>query len=178
MARGPRIALLAYGALNAVLYCNLLPLWDGFDEPFHYAFVQHLSRTGQLPVTGQSVISGEVQRSLELAPGSHLVQRNLPFITTFADYLGLPAEERTRRRGELAALRSSGPSHPTGGPNYEAQQAPLAYALLAPFDRLWRDTPLLSRVLRLRLLCALGAVLAVGILALRICESLDVPETF
>ena len=30
------LAVLAYGALNAILYAGLLPLWDGFDEPFHH----------------------------------------------------------------------------------------------------------------------------------------------
>ena len=49
MAGRLELALLAYGALNAILYATLLPLWDGFDEPFHYSFVQHLARTRELP---------------------------------------------------------------------------------------------------------------------------------
>ena len=31
--------LIAYGAANALLYATLLPLWEGFDEPFHYSYV-------------------------------------------------------------------------------------------------------------------------------------------
>src|SRR5678815_2292967 len=119
MAGRLELALLAYGALNAILYSTLLPLWDGFDEPFHYSFVQHLARTRELPVTGHTPISGEVQRSLELAPASHLVQRNLPFVTTFADYFHLPPEERDKRRLELTELRDPTHSLEPGGPNYE-----------------------------------------------------------
>jgi len=37
------LALLAYGLLNATLYTGLLPLWEGFDEPFHFAYVQQLA---------------------------------------------------------------------------------------------------------------------------------------
>ncbi len=43
--------------------------------------------------------------------------------------------------------------------NYEAQQTPLAYLLLAPLDMLWAHQPLPVRVLRLRLFCAIVAVL-------------------
>ena len=32
-----RTVLLIYGALNAFLYAGLLPLWEGFDEPFQEA---------------------------------------------------------------------------------------------------------------------------------------------
>jgi hypothetical protein len=28
------IAVLAYGALNPIVYARPLPLWDGFEEPF------------------------------------------------------------------------------------------------------------------------------------------------
>ena len=31
--------LIAYGVANALLYATLLPLWEGFDEPFHYSYV-------------------------------------------------------------------------------------------------------------------------------------------
>ena len=43
------LALTAYGILNGVLYGSLLPLWEGFDEPFHYAYVQALSTGKSLP---------------------------------------------------------------------------------------------------------------------------------
>ena len=38
--------------LRGVFYCNLIPLWEGFDEWGHYAFVEHLRlHAGALPRT-------------------------------------------------------------------------------------------------------------------------------
>src|SRR5262245_19742225 len=117
------IVLLLYGAVNACLYSALLPLWDGFDEPFHYAYVHHLRTAGTLPVFGQTPISGEIARSLRLAPASYLVKRNIPWVTTFEEYFALPAEERVARRRQLEAVDPR--AQDAGGLNYEAQQAPL-----------------------------------------------------
>ncbi|MGE5644977.1 MAG: hypothetical protein ACM336_04210 [Acidobacteriota bacterium] len=35
--------LAAFAVLSAVLYSALLPLWEGFDEPFHFAYVQYVA---------------------------------------------------------------------------------------------------------------------------------------
>ena len=63
-------AVALFGILNATLYCLLLPLWEGFDEPFHYGYVQTLSAKGELPVLGKTRLSREVLQSLHLAPAS------------------------------------------------------------------------------------------------------------
>src|SRR5207249_2043313 len=124
-----RLALLLYGALNASLYANLLPLWDGFDEAFHYSFIQALSQRLELPVLGETHISYEVRRSLELAPVSHIMKRNIPYTTAFADYLQLSNSERTARRQLLSKLNLQNQAVEGSGLNYEAQQAPLSYGL-------------------------------------------------
>lgn len=92
--------LLVYGLSNSILYVGLLPLWDGFDEPFHYSYVQQLSQTRSLPVFGRSGLSREVGISLALAPASHLVKRNIPNVTTFDQYFQLPYQERVRLRAD------------------------------------------------------------------------------
>ncbi len=164
-----RLLLAVYGTISALAYAALLPLWEGFDEPFHYAYVQTVSREGRAPVRKVDGISAEVRASLELAPASHVVQRNLPGVTTYAEWFRLPAEERARRR---AALRSMAPELgdriPRDGSNYEAQQAPLAYVLMAPLDRLWAGAPLPDRVWRIRAAVGAAAALAAawGMLAL------------
>jgi hypothetical protein len=58
-----RFFLILFGALNGLLYSSLLPLWEGFDEPFHYAYVQDLSVDQRLPVLGRANLSAEVWRS-------------------------------------------------------------------------------------------------------------------
>jgi hypothetical protein len=136
-------ALAAYGVLNAVLYSSLLPLWEGFDEPFHYAYVERLATHGDFPVVGKTPLTAEIWQSLHLAPGSYMAKRNLPFVTSFSEYFALPPIERSARRARLLSL---GPAlrldDVPGTSNYEAQQPPLAYLVMAVPDRFWASVPL------------------------------------
>lgn len=52
--------LIAYAFLNAVLYSLLLPLWEGFDEPFHFGYVQQLANGQGLPDPRTTRLSGEL----------------------------------------------------------------------------------------------------------------------
>ncbi len=174
------LGLAAFGILNAVLYSALLPLWDGFDEPFHYGYVETLASRHTIPKLGSTPLSEEIMESLRLAPASQVVQRNLPFVTTFSDYFALPAPERALRRAELMRLSPELRQRDAAGPsNYEAQQAPLAYLLMAPGNRLWSREPLPRRVLYLRLFCAIAACLLqmAGTLALARLLELDATVT-
>jgi len=54
--------------LQGVLFISTTAIWDGFDEPFHYAYIQALAETGTLPVYGKSLVSRELTRSFELTP--------------------------------------------------------------------------------------------------------------
>jgi len=168
--------LLAYGACNAALYAGLLPLWDGFDEPFHYSYVEQLARHAELPVEGRATLSQEVWDSLALAPGSYLVKRNIGQVVAFDEYFARPAAERAELRARLQGLDPRTGGARSDMPNYEAHQPPLAYAILAVFDRLWSNAPLLARVLRLRLLCGILSAIAMGLLTLRIAARLGLDD--
>ncbi|MGA2196820.1 MAG: hypothetical protein ABSH40_16275 [Bryobacteraceae bacterium] len=172
-----RIALLLYGALNAVLYAGLLPLWEGFDEPFHYGYVQELSRRGALPVLGKTVLSEEVVRSLDLVPAGYAVARNVGRGVVFGDYFRMPAEQRRDLRRRLEQIDPASAAGDSQSPNYESNHPPLAYALLAPFDALWASVQLPARVLRLRLLGALAAVLLLWFATWRLCALLELPDS-
>lgn len=167
-----RTVLLIYGALNAVLYAGLLPLWEGFDEPFHYAYVEQLWRQRSLPRLGPSILTAEIWDSLPLAPGSHLVHRNIPIVIPFNDYFDRPEASRHDLRRRLEALDPHRAAEPGGSPNYEAQQPPLAYAILAPFDAALSALPLIWRILGLRLVAVLLATIATGLLTVRLAEQL------
>ena len=49
MTMNARTLLVAYALVNAALYSVLLPLWEGFDEPFHFAYIQQLGNWQGLP---------------------------------------------------------------------------------------------------------------------------------
>src|SRR5581483_12097842 len=96
--------VLAFALLNAALYCFVLPLWEGFDEPFHYAFIESLSADHRIPVFGESKISVEIRRSLALTPLSWLLSSAIPGSTSFEDWTRLGMARKQEREGELHHL--------------------------------------------------------------------------
>lgn len=154
--------IFGYGVLQALLYVSLLPLWEGFDEPYHYGYVTELAWRGTWPVSGKSGVDSGIWLSMRLAPASYLNQRNTPELTSFGEYFLLPEAERTGRRARLEAiLGGQGASEAVGG-NHEAQQPPLGYLPLALLERLQGGAPLMQRVWLLRLASAIAAL---GLLA-------------
>ncbi|MBI5083829.1 MAG: hypothetical protein HZB13_04435 [Acidobacteria bacterium] len=147
--------------LNTILYAGLLPLWEGFDEGFHYAYVETLAASGRLPDPRTAGVSKAIAESFRLAPASPAVRENLPFARTYSGFFALPEEQRREIAAALRAIPPAWRNEPplTGLKNYEAQQAPLAYLLLAPLDAWWASDPLPERVWRLRVACGIAGVL-------------------
>lgn len=174
--RRVRRLVFVFGLLNAVLFATLLPLWDGFDEAFHYGYVETLWQTGRLPVLGITVLPDDVFRSLRLTPISYIAHRGLRRATTFDTWILLPLNEREKRRRELDLLLPT--SRASSQLNYEAHQPPLAYLYLAPFDFAGRSLPIRQRVLMARLLAALLSVVLLQRGATILGRVLGVPEPF
>jgi hypothetical protein len=149
-----RTLLLVFAAVQAVLYSSLLPLWEGFDEPWHYGYVQHFAIAHALPVLGRTKLSKEIWHSMLTCPVSHVVHSAWPELQTFDAYFALPPEARAQERQALESLPTSDAYLPSDHANYEIQQAPLAYAVLAIPDWLLRELPLPTRILWLRIMNA------------------------
>jgi hypothetical protein len=118
--------LLIYAALNAILYSGLLPLWEGFDEPFHFGYVQHLANGDGLPDARTGLLSKEITESLRLAPAAHPVKRNLPWVVTYSEYFSWPPERRAELQRSITAIPRDYRWQPGDLANYEAHHAPLA----------------------------------------------------
>jgi hypothetical protein len=170
-----RGALLVYGLANAVLYSSLLPLWGGFDEPFHFGYVQNLANGAGFPDPRDTHLSEEEARSIVLAPASPSIQRNLPQVTTYSEYFALPPAERQTRRRELFEIDPALRWRPSDFINYEGLQAPLAYLILSVPERILAREPLPFRVLALRILCGGLAAILLFFGALRLAEQLELP---
>ncbi|MGA2260263.1 MAG: hypothetical protein ABSH28_02370 [Acidobacteriota bacterium] len=145
------IALIFQG----LVFISTTAIWDGFDEPFHYAYIQHLAENGALPVYGRTMISKEMTRSFELAPLSNAFNSILGGrYTTFAEYRRLTDESR---RDRAQALRSISKEDRTVADtqypisNYEAHQTPLYYLIAVPVYRMCSSLDLPTRVFCLRL---------------------------
>ena len=147
-------ALLIYGLANATLYSSLLPLWEGFDEEFHYGYVQYLGAHHRFPVLNQTGLSLEINRSIGLLPMSYIMIRNvnLQGVRTFDRYFALDSATRHRLYDEAQAIPtelrlSESTQYYT---NYEVHHAPLAYLLMAVPDTLLSNAPMMRRVWLLR----------------------------
>jgi hypothetical protein len=168
----------ALAITNAVLYSCLLPLWEGFDEPFHFGYVESISVWHQFPVLNETPVSEQISRSLRLVPLSWLLSQAVPGSISFEHWFGLSREEKTRRERELASLSPALKRDKSDLLNYEAQQAPLAYLTLVPVDRAVQGISLRREILRLRLFGAIIATVLLYISLLVLLRNLGVPDTF
>jgi hypothetical protein len=170
--------ILLFGLSNGILYACLLPLWDGFDEPFHYGYVTSLSVDHRLPTLHNTNISQEVQQSLRLTPLAPALSRAIPDTSSLDEWLSLSEAERSARRVSLDALPSGLRREKSGVPNYEAQQAPLAYMLLAPLDWLLSNEPLGKRILVIRLAISVSSTLLLACASIALFQALGLERRF
>ena len=171
-----RRAILAFAIVNAALFSALLPLWEGFDEAYHYGYVEELWQSPRLPVYARTPLPYDVVASFQLAPVSNVSRRAIPEAIAYDAWFALPDGERERRRHALQQLTAD--SRAVSRANYQAHQPPLAYMLLAPLDWSLARLPLTVRVLVLRLFCGVCAVVLLFFGASALCRALDVPEPF
>jgi hypothetical protein len=130
---------------KGLFYSSLFPIWEGFDEYAHFAFIQHLDTFMSLPLE-ETRVSNEVQRSLEVVPLPWMLHTwPLPYIT-HDDYWQLPTDERASREKELRSIPVSDISDERNSLLYESKQGPLYYILMTPLYRGIRHVALPTRV--------------------------------
>jgi len=146
-------ALVALFFLRGYFYCRMLPLWEGWDEYAHFAFLQHWNLERTLPDFGDP-ISREIDESLRLAALPKELDWMGPPYLTHSQWWALPAAERADRSRRLASLSPALAKLPALRPQvfYEAQQSPLYYWLAAPVLSLAGDRPIADRVFLVRIL--------------------------
>src|SRR5258708_25961254 len=142
---------------RGVFYAALLPLWEGYDEYSHFAYVQHLIAHGTLPVPKVARLSREISESLEAAPVAWMLRGRSPGGMPHDAFWKLSPQEREAR---LATLQRPGGASarqddPEAEGMYESQQPPLYYWILSPFLRMAGAWTLGSRVFLLRLVSIL-----------------------
>src|SRR5260370_11282744 len=172
-------AIVFYGALNAAAYSCLLRMWEGFDEGFHYGYVQLLSTTRSFPVLGKAFLSQEIWRSYESTPVSHYLQPYTRAPINFADYFAMPRPARENLHHQLVSIGAGQKyEQERDKPNYEVNQAPLPYVLMAELDYPLSNFPISTLVLWIRLLCSLLAVVLIAHSTLLLAREIALPELF
>ncbi len=158
----PLALILVAGALLSVAWNVALPTFQGPDENLHFAVIQHLAETGELP----SPTTGNAQNSTEAQ--SALITLNLQAL--IGDLSGRPAWSSADLRlwHETEASLPKGAATNGVGPNPIAKNPPLYYALMAIPYRVFLWLPLVKRVFVMRLfnaLCYLATILLTWLIA-------------
>jgi hypothetical protein len=142
--------------IRGSFYCDMLPLWEGWDEYAHFAWLQHWNKHGTLPVAADH-ISREIDESMRLAPlPLELRWIGAPYLT-HEEWWALPQEQRDDRVRRLRSLSPTLASQPANGQGtqafsfYEAQQPPLYYWIAATVMRSMSSRSIADRVFRMRL---------------------------
>lgn len=139
------------------------PIWEGFDEWAHFGYIQSLAQYRHLPSRTEPV-SDMLRRSVELAPLSASAAEYSRESLTHDAFWRLSTEERLARERQLEGLRPSyrGTGNHQVLREYEAQQPPLYYLILAPVYFCLRHASLATQVFALRFASLL--ISATGIL--------------
>jgi hypothetical protein len=152
-----------YFLARGIFYSCILPLWEGYDEFEHFAFVQYLATDSRLPSAASTRVSREVQDSLMIVPLPWTLRDFPAPHVTHDEFWRLPPEEREIRGRQLKSLpkdfarqRATAPL-----PLYEAKQPPLYYWLLSWPLRIIDGWSLPSRVFGLRILSLIFASLVI-----------------
>ncbi|HTD24387.1 MAG TPA: glycosyltransferase family 39 protein [Terriglobales bacterium] len=147
--------------LRGVFYSAVFPIWEGYDEPFHFAYLQQLIHHGEIP--GMSTpMSRELLQSLHVLPLPWVLsQEDLPQPAfSHEAYWKLSGTERERLQKQFREIPPSwGEEDSTEKKisNYETQQMPLYYLVFYFPLKLMPGFSLALRVLVLRFLNVLLA---------------------
>jgi hypothetical protein len=148
--------------IKGTFYASFLPLWEGYDEFSHFAFVEHLVTRGTLPDRAASGVPRDVSESLRLAPVPWVIKDWEPGWISHDGFWRLSSSETYRRERYLRSLTDTVSGFEERELKlYEGQQPPLAYVLLAAYYLPVRHHSLALRVWVLRLVCVLIASAAI-----------------
>ena len=138
--------------VRGIFYSSFLPIWEGYDEFSHFAYVQQLVSPGTLPIINQTPVSKEVEQSVHLVPLAWTL-RYLPSPSVTHDlYWMLPAQDRETRQEQLRSMPREWARQASAdtGLFWEAQQPPLYYWIASGVLRLATKQSLSARVILLR----------------------------
>lgn len=114
----------------------MMPLGEGFDELWHFAYVQRVAELGKVPESHASHLSKEALAFLQLHPVPWAVHNNFPALPPYEEYWRHP-ESRASLDAQIAAIRFAGAYSEVANDTsaqyqYESHQAPFYYFLAAP----------------------------------------------
>src|SRR5215510_4895052 len=95
----------AFFILMGLFVALVVPLGEGFDEPWHFGYVQYLAQTGRLPPGPQSHLSGELDQFLLRHPIGWRLRDILPSLHSHDEYWQQAPDERLRIDTDVRQMR-------------------------------------------------------------------------
>jgi len=145
--------------IRGCFYAALLPLWEGYDEYSHFAYVEQLFISKRPLVDRNQPVPPDVAASLQLTPLPWELRSFPPPAVTVDAFWKLSTNEKSLRIERLRKLRA-GMNVDRGDSNitiYEALQAPLYYWMAAIAYAIAGNRTLLESVFALRIFSILIA---------------------
>ena len=139
--------------VKALVYIAVTPLWEGFDELFHFAYIQSLASTRSLPVWGKTFIESEIAKSTAYVPLAGLMPQLARGSEklSYRDYWEMEAAERDGLREQLHRLEASANRLvPSSVKLYQTQHPPLYYALCVPLYKAMEGRSIVDKVFAIR----------------------------
>src|SRR5215813_5290828 len=115
------IAIYIAFVCKGLFYAAVIPIWEGYDEYAHFAFIQRVAVQHELPVP-DTRISREVEQSLELVPLPWELRDLPPPHVIHDSFWKLTPEQRTTRQRDLLAIPADWRSQPGTIVLYEGKQ--------------------------------------------------------
>jgi hypothetical protein len=125
----------AYFILLGLFVALVVPLGEGFDEPWHLGYVEHFAEFGKLPPGPQLHLSSELDQFLVKHPIGWRLREIFPSLHSHDEYWQQSQDERLRIDEGLRHMRFVSPYQEGSSgfsTQYESHQPPLYYALAAP----------------------------------------------
>jgi len=142
--------------IRGVFYSAILPIWEGYDEPFHFAYLQQLINYHKVPDTS-TPFSTELVQSLHLVPLPWILsQEDVPQpVFSHEAYWRLTPTEREHLQQQIRDMPLAWQREESSEKrlsNYETQQTPLYYLVFYLPLKMMSGLSLTSRVIGLRIL--------------------------
>ena len=156
-----RLLLIILFVIQGMIFAGMYPLWEGWDEPAHFAYVQHIVEKKTIPKLTDE-ISNEVAYTLDKVPLNPLL---VPPGKSFQDFWNnFTVNELLENKNKLSELDNSERFNTSPWINWEAKQPPFAYLTQSPIYLLFYNYSILERAFALRafsvIVTAIGIVFA------------------
>jgi len=145
--------------VHGVLYAGMYPLWEGWDEPSHFAYLQHVVENNELPQYSD-IMSNEIRATFTTHPlNRYFDSWNKDYGEYWNDF-DFEYIQNNRKILSSQPFESRTTIDPSFLPIWEAQHPPFSYLIQVPIYTMFYDQDIITRVFALRIFSVLVAAVA------------------